>query len=69
MSFKHSTDYWVVLFFGLWAVLSLIDIPADKSDDLEQQHVLYCQMVETYKTTGGEYGWPDYKGSYKRDCE
>ena len=38
-------------------------------DDLEQQRALYCEMVETFKNTGGEYGWPDYKGSYGRDCK
>ena len=38
-------------------------------DDLEQQRALYCEMVETSKNTGGEYGWPDYKGTYRRDCQ
>ena len=38
-------------------------------DDLEQQRALYCEMVETFKNSGGEYGWPDYKGSYRRDCK
>lgn len=22
----------------------------------------YCEMVELYHNTGGEYGWPPYKG-------
>ena len=38
------------------------------SDDLEQQQTLYCEMVETYTATGGEYGWPDYKGTAQRYC-
>lgn len=38
-------------------------------DDLEQQRALYCEMVETFTNTGGEYGWPDYKGTYRRDCQ
>lgn len=42
---------------------------AGQPDDLEQQRALYCEMVETFKNTGGEYGWPDYKGTYRRDCQ
>lgn len=38
-------------------------------DDLDQQRALYCEMVETFKNTGGEYGWPDYKGTYRSDCQ
>ena len=41
----------------------------DSSDDLEQQRALYCEMVETFKNSGGEYGWPDYKDTYRRDCQ
>lgn len=40
----------------------------DSSDELEQEQALYCEMVETFKNTGGEYGWPDYKDTYGRDC-
>lgn len=33
--------------------------------DAEAERELYCEMVETYHETGGEYGWPPYKG----ECE
>lgn len=51
----------VVLMFAGWAI--------DQPDELEQEQALYCEMVETFKTTGGEYGWPDYRGVYERACK
>ena len=38
-------------------------------DELEQEQALYCEMVEAFKATGGEYGWPDYRGVYERACK
>ena len=57
---------WVLFVLGL---LSMVGMFTGKPDDLEQQRALYCEMVETFKATGDEYGWPDYKGSYGRDCK
>lgn len=28
----------------------------------------YCQMVELYKQTDGESGWPDYRNIYESNC-
>lgn len=30
--------------------------------ELEMQHQHYCEMVQIFKSSGGEYGWPPYKG-------
>jgi hypothetical protein len=38
-------------------------------NELEQEQALYCEMVETFNTTGGEFGWPDYKGTYEGACK
>lgn len=38
-------------------------------DELDQEQALYCEMVAIHKTTGGEYGWPDYRGVYERACK
>lgn len=65
----------VVAVFGLNTLLAcalaggLAWAFAQQPDDLEQQRALYCEMVETFKNTGGEYGWPDYHGAYGRDCQ
>ena len=50
------------------AVLASL-ILEDQPDELVQEQALYCEMVETFKTTGGEYGWPDYRGVYERACK
>ncbi len=35
---------------------------------LQQEQQLYCEMVQMYKDTGGENGWPDYKRNFGRVC-
>jgi len=32
-------------------------------EDIQRQH--YCDMVQIYKDSGGQYGWPAYDG----ECE
>ena len=29
----------------------------------------YCEMVALYQESGGQYGWPDYKGNAARECK
>lgn len=65
MDFKTGVVLGGLVVLGLIALGNVI---GDQPDDLEQQRALYCEMVETFKNTGGEYGWPDYKGTYKGDC-
>jgi hypothetical protein len=38
-------------------------------EDEERQQVLYCDMVQIYQESGGEYGWPDYNNNAKEICE
>ena len=66
MNFEIGAVLGGLVVLGLIALGNVID---GQPDDLEQQRALYCEMVETFKTTGGEYGWPDYKGAYRRDCQ
>lgn len=64
----HSDLVTWVLFACLGAAFAAGTLTGGQPDDLEQQRALYCEMVETFKNTGGEYGWPDYKDTYRRDC-
>ena len=66
MNFEIGAVLGGLVVLGLIALGNVID---GQPDDLEQQRALYCEMVETFKNTGGEYGWPDYKGAYRRDCQ
>lgn len=39
------------------------------SGDLQEakaEQANYCEMVSLFKKTNGEYGWPDYKGTFER---
>lgn len=42
---------------------------ASGPDDRAMAWVEYCEMVALYKDTRGEYGWPDYKGTYEEECK
>lgn len=47
--------------FALLVLALLITGTGDHKDaKVEDQH--YCEMVELYKRSGGENGWPAYKG-------
>lgn len=48
---------FVTLIIGFLAV-------AGQSDYAEQEgrYADYCEMVELYKSSGGEHGWPPYQG-------
>lgn len=66
MNFEIGALLGGLVVLGLIALGNVIEV---QPDDIEQQRALYCEMVETFKNTGGEYGWPDYKGTYRRDCQ
>lgn len=68
MKFETGAVLGGLVVLGL-AFIALGNVIDGQPDDLEQQRALYCEMVETFKNTGGEYGWPDYKGAYGRDCK
>lgn len=35
----------------------------------QAQQEMYCEMVELYVESNGEYGWPDYQQNYKGVCK
>lgn len=39
------------------------------TDDIGEQDRIYCEMTQIYINTGGEYGWPDYRGNRDTVCE
>lgn len=34
----------------------------------EEQLERYCNMVERWQESNGEYGWPDFHGTYDEEC-
>lgn len=37
-------------------------------DSVERPVDPYCEMVTIYQQSGGQYGWPDYRGNYNEVC-
>lgn len=57
-----------LLFLLGLAVIYTISAASGPSDEVVAW-VEYCEMVALHKTTGGESGWPDYKGSFEESCK
>ena len=49
----------IMLFSAVLVVNSL-----DKRSEAKERD-LYCDMVQQFKDTNGQYGWPAYKGECK----
>jgi len=51
---------------GAALFLAMLSIVGNmEAEDRKQERERYCEMLEIWNETGGEYGWPPYKG----DCE
>ena len=55
---------WFVVFVFFIIVKSIL-FSAEPPDE---QSEIYCQMVEMFNQTGGDYGWPDYKETFDKEC-
>lgn len=52
----------LAVFIGLLAVIN-------HSEEPMPDEVQYCEMVDTWNETDGEYGWPDYNENFDEVCE
>ena len=51
---------------GAALFLAMLSIVGNmEAEDRKQERDRYCQMLELWNDTDGEYGWPPYKG----ECE
>lgn len=50
-------------------ILLLCAVGSLDAQDADNRQALYCSMVETYKKTNGEHGWPDYNGNAQEVCQ
>jgi len=60
---ERIRNRWLVVL----AALSIGGFIALGGDDPQAEVDRYCSMVELYKSTNGEAGWPAYKG--EKICE
>ena len=55
---ERIRNRWLVVL----AALSIGGFLAVGGDDPQMEVDIYCDMVDLYKQTNGEAGWPAYKG-------
>lgn len=57
-------NYIVVLIAIMLFAAVLMVNSLDKRSEAKERD-LYCDMVQQFKDTDGQYGWPAYKGECK----
>lgn len=60
-------DAAVLILAGILTVVAIHSAFAGR-DDLADQRREYCEMVELYRTSQGEFGWPDFRNN-ARNCK
>lgn len=53
---------------GVVCAAAYVAIDRTMGDDLGELQGKYCAMVQIYKETNGERGWPDYNGDAAEVC-
>lgn len=53
---------------GFIIVVALVNNP-DEPDALTKEAQTYCEMVQQFKETKGQFGWPDYRGNAAKVCK
>lgn len=51
--------------FGLGLLVAVVLYTLDDARDTDP----YCEMVSIYQQSGGQYGWPDYRGNAAEVCD
>jgi len=62
MTFGQSVALFIAAAIGILLVNFANDAQIKQKSN-------YCEMVEIYKDSGGEFGWPDFRNNYERDCK
>ena len=53
-----------------WFMVVMIIFAFSMSEsDAEMQRATYCEMVQTWKDTNGDYGHPDFRQNAGRVCK
>ena len=57
-------------FAGLsFTLIVLAFVGAFERQDVERQAERYCKMVDLYRQTDGDQGWPNYSKNYDEVCK
>ena len=57
------------VFLSVWFVVFVFFIILFSVEPPDEQSEIYCEMVLIHNQTGGEFGWPDYKETFDRECK
>ena len=53
---------------GAALFLAMLSIVGNmEAEDRKQERQRYCEMLELWNETDGQYGWPPYKGECEND--
>ena len=63
------TNKTIILALVIFCITILAYISNDLYDHESEEKVLYCEMVDTWHDSKGEFGWPDYKDLYETECK
>jgi len=55
--------------FMMGALFILCVFASIDTETQNEESEIYCEMVEMFNQTGGEYGWPDYKETFEKECK
>ena len=58
------SDLGIAVTCAFMALLAIMGMSGDYEDH-KQTEAHYCDMVQMHRDSGGENGWPDYKGIYQ----
>jgi len=53
----------------LGVILCLAILANDDYEEAVAQRDMYCDMVDQFRKSDGRYGWPDYRGTYEKQCK
>jgi hypothetical protein len=48
---------------GVLIVACILAVTSNMPDERDLSHKHYCEMVDIYRSTNGDFGWPDYNNS------
>jgi len=73
MSQTYDDLFWslkmLALIIGAATVIYCQATMEQDYEHSEKEGEIYCDMVDIFTETEGQYGWPDYQHKYDRDCK
>lgn len=52
---------------GALVLVALAGVGTLTEEDIQAEQRMYCDMVQLFESSKGQYGWPDYRHA-RQDC-